>query len=67
MTIFFCYFKVELELGLVMQRLEMKESFDEEIVSWAKAIMTYSKQSCMKTSAIVDATDFKLSCKLPCL
>lgn len=55
-----------MEFGLIMQRSEIKEEFDEQIISWAKAIMLYSKQSCMKTTAIkkiVEATDFELNCE----
>ena len=58
--------KATLEFGLIMQHSEIKDEFDEKIVSWAKAIMLYSKQSCMKTTAIkkiIDTTDFKLSCE----
>ena len=45
-TIFVCCFKGELELGLVMQRLEMKEGFDEETISWAHVLgLLPSKQS----------------------
>ena len=49
-----------------MQRPEIKEEFDEVIIPWAKAIMFYSKQSCTKTTSIkkiIEATDFKMSCK----
>ena len=66
LTLFLCCMKATLEFGLIMQRSQMKEEFDENIISWAKAIMLYSKQSCMKTTAIkklIDATDFSLSCE----
>lgn len=64
--------KANLEFGLIMQRSEIKDEFDEDFIPWAKAVMLYCKQSCMKTTAIktiVDATDFKLSCefKLSCI
>ena len=58
--------KAALEIGLIMQCSEIKDEFDERIVPWAKSILLYCKQSCMKTTAIkkvIDNTDFKLSCK----
>lgn len=55
-----------MEFGIIMQRLHIKEEFDEVIIPWAKAIMHYCKQSCLKTTSIkkiIEATDFRVSCK----
>ena len=32
-----------------MNRLELKDEFDEDFVSWAKSVMVYAKKSCIKT------------------
>ena len=40
------------EFGLILQREGIREEFDEEIVSWSKAIIGYCRNTQTKSTAI---------------
>ena len=47
-----------------MQRPNMKNEFDEELISWAKAIIVYCKKSCLESVAIQSIVkDVNIYCK----
>jgi len=42
----------KLEFELTMQRHDLKDEFNEELVIWCKVIVSYCKMTCTKSSAI---------------
>ena len=56
------YFQMALEFGLVMERPDIKEEFDEQLELWCKAAITYCKKTQVKSTAIqrvISGADFE--------
>ena len=46
------HFRASQEFGLIMERQDVRERFDEDYMKWARAIIKYSKETQVKNSAI---------------
>ena len=63
--------QAKLEFELTMQRPNLKNEFDEELILWSKAVVSYCKKTCKKSTAIqklvkdvdVDCKFIKLLCR----
>lgn len=53
-----------MEFELTMQNPELKDQFDEEFISWSKAIVNYCKSKCTESTAIQKLVkDTDVDCK----
>lgn len=48
----FCHFQATQEFGLIIDRPNVREQFDEDFMKWAVAVIKYSKETQVKNSAI---------------
>jgi len=47
-----------------MQKSDLKDLFDEEVILWSKAIVNYCKKKCSKSTAIQKLVkDIDIDCK----
>lgn len=46
------HIQAKLEFELTMQRPNLKDEFDEELVLWTKAVVKYCKRACTRSTAI---------------
>lgn len=61
----FTHIQAMLEFELIMQRSNLKIEFDEELILWSKAIVTYCKTKFRKMAAIQKIVkDVDVECKL---
>ena len=57
--------QAKLEFELTMQRHDLKDGFDEELVLWSKAVVSYCKKTCTRSTAIQALVgDTDIDCKL---
>lgn len=57
--------QAKLEFELIMQRHDLKDEFDEELVLWSRAVVSYCKRACTKSAAIQALVgDVDIDCKL---
>lgn len=62
---YFYALQAKLEFELTMQRQELKNEFDEELVLWSKAIVTYCRKTIKKSTSIQKLVkDVDVNCKL---
>ena len=48
----YTHVQAKIEFELTMQRPNLKNEFDEELVLWSKAVVSYCKKTCKKSTAI---------------
>ena len=64
MIISFTHIQAKLEFELIMQRSNLKDEFDEELILWSKAVVTYCKAACRKMTFVQKLVkDVDMDCK----